>query len=119
MPPKERYLLDNFRLTTEMWNQMYEHQKGLCGVCHQPLADKVVNIDHDHRSGLVRGLACFHCNKSIRENFTVEFVRQVLEYLLAPPATAALGAPHFGLPGRVGTETRRKLIKKLRTQGSL
>lgn len=47
---------------------------------------------------------------------TVDFVRKVLEYLLKPPATAALGSPRYGLPGRVGTKKRRKLIAKLRKE---
>jgi hypothetical protein len=119
MPPKESYLLDNFLLTAANWQQIYDHQKGLCGICRQPLENKIANTDHEHRSGLVRGILCFNCNRSVREYFTVEFVSAILEYLKNPPATAALGKPHYGLAGRVGTATRRKLIQKLRKSKAL
>jgi len=116
MPPKETYLLDNFNLSSANWQTVYDHQKGLCGVCQQPLDNRIANTDHCHKSGQVRGILCFNCNRSIREYFTIDFVTKILEYLKNPPATATLGHPHFGLPGRVGTATRRKLIQKLKKQ---
>lgn len=116
MPPKESYLLDNFNLTAEMWQRIYDYQKGLCGVCHEPLENRIANTDHEHKTGLVRGIACFNCNRSIREYFTIDFVTKILDYLKNPPATAALGRSHYGLAGRVGTATRRKLIQKLKKQ---
>jgi hypothetical protein len=114
MPPNEKYLLENFLLSAESWQKIYDYQKGLCGVCHQPLVENKTYTEHAHDSGQVRGITCFRCNAAIREYFTVEFVAAILEYLKYPPATAALGRPHYGLAGRVGTKTRRALIKKLR-----
>jgi hypothetical protein len=119
MPPKESYLLENFLLSAASWQTIYDFQKGLCGICCQPLENKLANTDHEHKSGLVRGILCFNCNRSVREYFTVEFVSAILEYLKYPPATAALGKPHYGLPGRVGTAVRRKLIKKLKKSKAL
>lgn len=116
MPPKEQYLLDNFLLRAADWQTIYDHQEGLCGVCGQPLDNRIANTDHEHKSGLVRGILCFNCNRSIREYFTIDFVTKILEYLKNPPATAALGRSHYGLAGRVGTATRRKLIQKLKKQ---
>jgi hypothetical protein len=121
MPPKEQYLLDNFNMTAAMWQQVFDYQQGLCGVCRQPLIgttakgrSRVINLDHDHKTGECRGLVCFQCNAKLREGFTIELVTAILNYITNPPVSAALGRPHYGLPGRVGTETRRKLIKKLR-----
>lgn len=119
MTPKESYLLENFLLSAANWEKIYQYQKGLCAVCGQPLANKLANTDHCHKTGLVRGILCFNCNRSIREYFTVEFVAAILEYLKHPPATAALGRPHYGLVGRVGTKTRRKLIQKLKKSKAL
>lgn len=115
MPPKPDYLRDNFLLEVSDWLKIYDFQKGLCGVCKQPLIG-VTSTDHNHKSGQVLGILCFRCNSAIREYFTVELVAAILAYLQNPPATAALGHPHYGLPGRVGTATRRKLIKKMRKE---
>lgn len=113
--PKTQWLADNFNLTPEMWMAIFNFQKGLCALCKCPL-DKTINTDHDHKSGLVRGLLCFRCNQALRESMTLDFVRKVLDYLIYPPATTALGTPTYGFPGRVGTILRRKLIKAKRKQ---
>ena len=39
-------------------------------------------------------------------------LQAAVAYLLNPPAVEALGGPHYGLTGRVGTKRARKLAKK-------
>ncbi len=114
--PRESWLRLCFLLTQEQWRKIYEHQKGLCAICGNPLPDTCTLTDHDHKSGLIRGLLCFRCNKSLGEDITIPFLLKLLEYLQNPPATQALGHSHYGLPGRVGTKKQRKLGAKLRKQ---
>lgn len=42
-----------------VWWRLYEIQTGRCASCLNPAAC----IDHDHRSGAVRGLLCLSCNR--------------------------------------------------------
>ena len=53
---------------------MHERQRGLCGICQRP--ETVVAgrhgktplrlaVDHDHVTGVVRGLLCSSCNQGI------------------------------------------------------
>lgn len=114
MTAKEKNLLENFNLTLEMYQKIYDFQEGKCAICKRPFTEVRSFTEHRHADGLLRGIACFTCNRAIRENFTVEFVSAILDYLKNPPATQALGSPHYGLKGRVGTKKRRKLIKKLK-----
>lgn len=114
--PKEKSLLENFNLTLSDWQKIFDYQKGLCAICQKPLIKP--NTDHEHASGLIRGILCIWCNRNLREYMTVDFVQKVLNYLTNPPASTALGRPHYGLPGRVGTKTRRKLIKKLKKESN-
>lgn len=41
---------------------MLEQQGGLCAACR---VDKPVHVDHDHKTGLVRGLLCYLCNQAL------------------------------------------------------
>lgn len=110
--PKTIYLRDTFRLTPEQWLQLWEFQGGKCPICNRPLVKALT--DHDHKTGLVRGLLCFRCNSFYSEDVTVEFLQKWITYLLNPPASTALGGPHYGFPGRVGTKKQRALARKAR-----
>lgn len=103
-----------FLLTEEEHETILKHQNNLCAICKSPTAG-TLNIDHDHKSGLVRGGLCYRCNMFLG-SLTIEFLNKALEYLKNPPATVALGAPHIGLPGRVNTKKQRQLYNKLQKQ---
>jgi Recombination endonuclease VII len=106
----------NFNLTEEDVQKISAYQGHVCALCSQNLTKKgkplKLMIDHDHTSGLVRGLLCFRCNTQLG-SLAVYFVKKILAYLSNPPATQALGSPRFGLVGRVGTKKQRKLYRKL------
>lgn len=52
---------------------MLKDQNGVCKICNKPetTVDKRngktidLSIDHDHKTGVVRGLLCSKCNKGI------------------------------------------------------
>jgi hypothetical protein len=52
-----------------------------CGVCGTPPKAKRHDRDHDHRTGLPRGLACWHCNRELLRNGTLESLRAAVRYL--------------------------------------
>lgn len=43
---------------------LYEQSKGLCSICgvHEDECTKKHCLDHDHKTGLLRGYLCTHCN---------------------------------------------------------
>jgi hypothetical protein len=47
----------------EAFDHYVERQEGRCPICEWPLAKPVV--DHDHRTGAVRGLLCGPCNRGL------------------------------------------------------
>lgn len=52
-----------YRLTRHTYDAMFEAQGGRCLVCHQ-IPRKTV-VDHDHRTGDLRGLLCGPCNRAL------------------------------------------------------
>jgi hypothetical protein len=40
-------------------------QNNLCAICNNPSKNKALAIDHNHKTGEVRGLLCHHCNLAI------------------------------------------------------
>lgn len=54
-----------YGLSEAEWYALYESQGGCCAICGKPEQINVLNIDHDHATGIVRGMLCGHCNKAI------------------------------------------------------
>ncbi len=83
-----------------------DYQQGRCAVCDEPRARLVV--DHDHDSGLVRGLLCNGCNSSEGRDFRAPWFRA---YRANPPAM------RLGLSVKYGQHKprrRRVIASKLR-----
>src|SRR5258708_5296198 len=115
MTPREKRLIRCFNLTEVLWQKVFDYEKGICPLCGRPLTKP--NTDHCHKTGLVRGILCSHCNRALGYvKDSIPWLLRAIEYLEHPPATSALGGPHFGLPGRVDTKKQRKLYKKLQKQ---
>jgi len=49
------------------YNKLFNDQNGLCACCtrHQSSFVKLFAVDHNHKTGKVRGLLCDPCNKGI------------------------------------------------------
>lgn len=57
-----------------------------CHLCNRSLTNKKVCIDHDHQTGLVRGILCSSCNISLGVfGDNIEGLMKVIEYLRNPP----------------------------------
>lgn len=61
------HLKDRYGITMERFDEMRTRQRGGCAICGAAPAPPYVNlqVDHDHRTGRVRGLLCHRCNKAI------------------------------------------------------
>ncbi|SOD67407.1 Recombination endonuclease VII [Streptomyces zhaozhouensis] len=80
-----------------MWWCLFDLQDGRCACCPAPAQ----SIDHDHRTGAVRGLLCISCNRREPECADAEqrcayrHFRCLRAYRQAPPA-AGLGWIRLG-----------------------
>ena len=59
-------LKSRFGLRVEDYYQILSAQNGGCSACGEaPKAGKKLCVDHNHKTGKVRGLLCFPCNVSL------------------------------------------------------
>lgn len=52
-------LWERYRITLEEFSSMFKSQEGKCAICKDSEAKQV---DHNHKTGKVRGLLCQRCN---------------------------------------------------------
>lgn len=64
--------------------EFFKKQKGRCAICgkHQSEFKKRLALDHSHKTGQLRGLLCFYCNKRVVGRLTVDLAEKVYRYLL-------------------------------------
>lgn len=110
---RERRLRTLFSLSEADYEVMLKHQDGRCAICRKLPKNVRLAVDHDHKTGQVRGLLCWACNSGIGKwNDDPKLLSRASDYLVSLPATGALGREVFGRPGRVSKIRRRKRAKR-------
>lgn len=66
-----------YGITKADFDRMLTEQAGCCKICRRSLARPC--IDHDHQTGVVRGILCMRCNASL--GFVEGNLRAVQDYL--------------------------------------
>lgn len=77
-----RHRFREYGLTEEQYNNMVLSQNNLCAICNNTSKNKALAIDHNHKTGEVRGLLCQNCNLAIglfKENIII--LNKAIEYL--------------------------------------
>jgi hypothetical protein len=89
MPKKLTRKQEHAKLLREhrkFYEPLLELQGGVCAICGRPPSSKRrLDMDHDHRTMVVRGLLCVPCNRQLRTWVTREWLAHASEYLRAPP----------------------------------
>ena len=64
---KSAMLKYEYGITLDDYNKMFNAQEGKCAICkkHQNELKKTLCVDHDHKTGKVRGLLCGRCNAGL------------------------------------------------------
>lgn len=82
----------DYKLSWANYINLYENQEGKCNLCLVELyivsqgpsfvKSKMACVDHDHKTGKIRGLLCADCNKGLG-NFKDNIIslRNAIEYL--------------------------------------
>jgi len=60
---KELNLQRNFKLIIDQYNKLLEDQNSKCAICGRDNnVKKALAVDHNHKTGKIRGLLCHNCN---------------------------------------------------------
>src|SRR3990167_11399082 len=62
---RDSYLRSKYGITEATYHKMLLFKDGKCWICATKPKKSALNVDHDHKSGQVRGLLCFLCNKFV------------------------------------------------------
>lgn len=70
---KNNQLKCKYKISLDDYNRMFAEQKGLCAICNNSELSihnntgKIMRlaVDHDHKTGKVRGLLCGQCNQAL------------------------------------------------------
>lgn len=70
-----------YGITLEQLHQMERQQKGVCAIClEKPKQGRLV-VDHDHKTGKIRGLLCRSCNYCLGAFDDLAVAERLVEYL--------------------------------------
>lgn len=117
---RESRLWRLFNITSDEYDRILAFQGGGCAICGQIAKNYALNVDHDHKTGLIRGLVCWIHNQAIglfRDS--PELLKRAVSYLERPPAVTALGEQHFGVVGRLNTKRARGYARKVKGEDIL
>ena len=82
---RSAYLQRKYGVSIEEYEAMLVRQGGGCGICgRSPSSQVSLHVDHDHRTGRIRGLLCFVCNSSLGELDDRDLLRAALRYVEPP-----------------------------------
>lgn len=101
---RDKYYRKRFNLSLEEYNNLLTAQRDCCAVCMQSTSsfNKRLAVDHNHKTGEVRGLLCFRCNHFVVGKYT--------DPALLYAAARYLTGPHTGkfVPKKVKTKRKKR-----------
>ena len=68
-------------VTDADYARMLEAQGGGCAICGTPPKSRRLHVDHDHKTGNVRGLLCYRCNRALPNYVTASWLVRAARYL--------------------------------------
>ena len=85
---KESHLSYRYQLALKAYDDLLEKQGGVCALCQNPetiVTPKgkrhFLGVDHDHKTGRIRGLLCRKCNTAVERFQDPEVLKRLVAYL--------------------------------------
>lgn len=121
----DSHLRRTYGITAAEYEAILEKQGGVCAICSQECNRSTSErfcVDHDHETGLVRGLLCFKCNVGLgRFDDDIGRLNVAIAYLRAAEGrkhhkSVFISGPMSGLPAS-NYPAFNRVAKRLRSLG--
>ncbi len=87
------YIKNQYGIGKEEYDKLMKFSNGTCFICGRRPKKNKFNIDHCHKTNLIRGLLCVNCNTNLVplvERFP-EWIKKAFDYVANPPAFDIIG----------------------------
>jgi hypothetical protein len=65
----------------DRYHQMLDEQGGGCAICGNTPKTRRLDVDHDHKTGHIRGLLCHRCNRALPTWINIAWLHKAILYL--------------------------------------
>jgi len=81
---RDKYLRKTYGITLDDYAQLFAEQRESCWICerHQENFKTALAVDHNHKTGRVRGLLCYACNKYKVGRNNLETATKLYHYMI-------------------------------------
>jgi hypothetical protein len=108
---REGHLQRTFGISQADYDAMLAAQGGGCAICGKRPGKTALHVDHDHETGLVRGLLCVGCNNALGQfRDDLELLARASTYLTERDAGATVLVELHGRAITRAGELRRSAV---------
>lgn len=78
-----------YGIDSNQYEELLFRQGGVCAICQARATTTRLAVDHDHKTGQVRGLLCKRCNHDLlgAAHDSIVILNRAVDYLMFPPAS--------------------------------
>lgn len=107
---RNQWLRVLYNINEKEYDDILNLQQGKCAICQKVKKNgsRRLAVDHNHKTGLIRGLICWNCNRALgllKDSLISALL--LAGYLAYPPAVQVLG-DRYGLIGKA--KRKKKMV---------
>ena len=78
----QRSIKQKYGINREQYIAIFNSQNGKCYICRREPKKRRLNVDHCHKTNVIRGLLCFRCNYGLSWfSDDIAFLKRAIEHL--------------------------------------
>lgn len=62
---RSNHLVKKYGITADQYDAILSSQNGVCKICGNGPELRSLAVDHDHKTGYIRGILCENCNRGL------------------------------------------------------
>lgn len=107
---RHQYLLRTWGVTLAEYEEVLAYQGGGCIGCGRPGRTRALHVEHDHKTGFLRAIACARCNSALQKvGDDPAILIRLAAMLKDPPFPKVLGRQQVAVsPPKRRRRTRRR-----------